>query len=184
MARKSSKKAARPASRKPAKKPAARKAAKPAKRNASGPVPITTGRGTTPAQIASDVVQMIRARAGDAAIWAKYWHPRCDSIEGGETRMAWRGMKQIKAKSDWWTQDHAVRSAEVEGPYLGATGFAVRFKMQVETLSSGVIDTMEEIGVYTVQNGKVVREEFMGLSEAPTATEPEPRLAEAGIPAF
>jgi hypothetical protein len=169
-ARTAPKKPARTASRKGSGRKSKRTTAKKtAGRAAGGPVPIVTGRGPTPAEIGAEVVQMIRARAGDEAIWARHWHRKCDSIEGGETRMAWRGLKQVRAKSDWWTQDHALRSGEVEGPYLGATGFAIRFKMQVETLSTGVIDSMEEVGVYTVQNGKVIREEFMGLSETPAA---------------
>ena len=175
------KKPAKTARKKPARKASAKTSPrkttkKPARRATSGPVPIVTGRGLTPAQIAYDVVKMIRGRAGDETIWAKHWHKKCDSIEGSETRMAWRGMKQIRAKSDWWTQDHAIRGGDVEGPYLGATGFAIRFKMQVETLSTGVIDSMEEVGVYTVQDGKVVREEFMGLAgpAAPAETEAKP----------
>jgi hypothetical protein len=180
------KKPAKSAPKKAARKTTAKKASrKPTKKSpgraASGPVPIVTGRGLTPAEIAHDVVQMIRSRAGDEAIWAKHWHKKCDSIEGSETRMAWRGMKQIRAKSDWWTQDHAIRGGGVEGPYLGATGFAIRFKMQVETLSTGVIDSMEEVGVYTVQNGKVIREEFMGLSGAKPDTSAESKTSDTAM---
>jgi hypothetical protein len=180
------KKPAKTAPKKSARKATAKKgprktAKKPARRGANGPVPIVTGRGLTPAQIAHDVVKMIRGRAGDEAIWAKHWHKKCDSIEGSETRMAWRGMKQIRAKSDWWTQDHAIRSGTVEGPYLGATGFSVRFKMQVETLSTGVIDSMDEVGVYTVQNGKVIREEFMGLTGAKSEAAAEPKPSDAAM---
>jgi hypothetical protein len=33
--------------------------------------------------------------------------------------------------------------------------------MDVETKSTGKRETMNEVGVYTVQNGKIIREEFM-----------------------
>ena len=51
--------------------------------------------------------------------------------------------------------------AAAEGPFLGSSGFAVRYRMQYKVRASGEIKTMSEVGVYTVQNGKIVREEFM-----------------------
>jgi hypothetical protein len=38
--------------------------------------------------------------------------------------------------------------------------------MDVETKSTGAREWMEEIGVYTVKDGKIVREEFMGFAPA------------------
>jgi hypothetical protein len=164
------------AARKPAKK-AVKKVVK--KRGPAGPMPVKTGRGPGPAEIGADVVRMIRAQAGDAAIWAKWWSPRCESIEGGGANMVWKGMKEIRGKSEWWAQDHAMRGCSVEGPFVGATGFAVHFKAEIETRSTGVVETMTEVGVYTVQNGKVVREEFMGLETAPAAAvEAKPDVGE------
>jgi hypothetical protein len=161
MARKKSAKKPARSAKKAARKGARKSGSRPAK----GPVPVSSGRGASPAEIGAEVVQMIRASAGDPAIWARHWHNQCESVEGGKTAMAWRGMKQIKAKSDWWNQDHAIRGGSVEGPYIGATGFTIRFRAQVETLSTGAVESMEEVGVYTVKNGKVVREEFMGLTK-------------------
>ena len=62
MARRKPAKAApkMPARKASAKKAPRKTAKKPARRAANGPVPIVTGRGLTPAQIAHDVVKMIR----------------------------------------------------------------------------------------------------------------------------
>lgn len=174
--------ARRSGGKKAMKKPARRAPKKASKRAApAGPVVVKTGRGATPAEIGADVVRMLRGRAGDEAIWAKWWSPRCESIEGGETRMAWKGMKQIRAKCAWWLEDHAMRGGSIDGPYVGATGFSVHYKVEIETKSTGVVETMTEVGVYTVENGKVAREEFMGLcpSSAPAAdVEAKPEAGE------
>ena len=156
---------------------------RPARASASaGPVPIKTGRGAGPAEIGEAVVRMIRSQAGDKAIWDKWWSPRCESVEGGETKMAWRGRKQIQAKSDWWTSDNEVVGGTVDGPYLGATGFSIRFRMDIRTKSTGKRTSMEEVGVYTVKDGKVIREEFMGLCPKPAegSMEAKPEPAGAG----
>ena len=109
MARKKSAKKPSRSSKKAARKGARKSGSRPAK----GPVPVSSGRGASPAEIGAEVVQMIRASAGDPAIWARHWHNQCESVEGGKTAMAWRGMKQIKAKSDWWNQDleHTIEEA-------------------------------------------------------------------------
>jgi hypothetical protein len=49
---------------------------------------------------------------------------------------------------------------DVEGPWVGATGFAVKYKIDVSQQSTGQRSQMEERAVHTVQNGKIVREEF------------------------
>jgi hypothetical protein len=49
---------------------------------------------------------------------------------------------------------------EVGGPWVGATGFAVKFALEASQKSTGNRIQMEEIAVYTVHNGKIVREEF------------------------
>ena len=54
-----------------------------------------------------------------------------------------------------------MHGASAEGPFVGATGFAVKFTIDLETKSTGKRETMTEVGVYTVKNGKIVQEEFM-----------------------
>ncbi|QOJ01884.1 MAG: nuclear transport factor 2 family protein [Phycisphaeraceae bacterium] len=85
------------------------------------------------------------------------------SVEGHGVGMAWVGLKAVRAKNDGWVAEHAIHGASAEGPFVGSTGFTVRFKMDVETKATGQRQVMDEVGVYTVENGKIVREEFMYL---------------------
>ena len=71
------------------------------------------------------------------------------------------GREGIKGKHDWWFQAHDVHSSSTEGPFLhGANQFGLIFEMDVTTKETGERMQARELGVYTVENGKIVREEF------------------------
>lgn len=158
---KKSKKSAKPA-KKPVSKPvkkAATKAAKNApKRDPLAPVTVKTGPGPSPMELGAKLVADFNSGKMEMT---DAWSKDIVSIEGMGTSMAWRGRKSVDAKSAWWMSDHVVHGARAEGPYVGATGFGVKFEMDVETKSTGKREKMIEIGVYTVKNGKIVQEEFM-----------------------
>ena len=71
-----------------------------------------------------------------------------------------KGMDAIRAKSKWWTDNHTVHKAEVFGPYPHDDRFAVRFVYDITNKPSGQRFTMDEVGLFTVENGKITREEF------------------------
>lgn len=153
-----------------AKKPAAKKAAakKKTSKKATGPKPVKTGKGAPVAEIANDFVTMMRAGAGDAAIWDKHFGKDLVSIEGVGMEMAFEGMAAVKAKCAQWEAANRIHSSRVEGPYIGATGFAVKYILDVEDVESGKRTHMEEVAVYSIKNGKVRQEEFMYYSPLPT----------------
>lgn len=154
-------KPSRPA-KKALRKPAKKGSKKPAKRtDRNAPVPVKTGAGPTPGEIARAVVNHIQGGGQDQVIWDKFWSRNAVSMEGEGMPMAWNGIKAIRAKSQWWNDNHTIHNAKVSGPYVGAQGFAIHFEMESEEKSSGRRTWMEEVGVYSVQKGKVVREEFM-----------------------
>lgn len=72
------------------------------------------------------------------------------------------GLDAIRAKHAWWDDNHNVHSAVAEGPYLGRRPdeFLVKFIIDV-TPNGGERVQMEELGQFTVADGKVVREEFL-----------------------
>lgn len=155
--------------KKPAAKAAVKKAAKPAKASAkkgsgvpSGAAAVSTGSGASPVQIGQTLVKMFNA-GQFKEIEEMYWSPQIVSCEGVGVGMEWRGLKAVEEKNAGWMADHVIHGASAEGPYVGSTGFAVKFRMDVETKSAGKRETMEEVGVYTVRDGKIVREEFMYL---------------------
>jgi len=81
------------------------------------------------------------------------------SPPGGEDRVA-SGLDAIRAKSKTWGEQNTVHKAEVAGPYPNEDRFAVRFTFDVTNKPTGKRMTMDEIGLFTVKNGKITREEF------------------------
>lgn len=154
------KKASSKASARPAKK-AGKKAGAKSKASSLAPKPIGTGKGASPADIGRDVVAMVNSGTRDPEIWAKHFSKNLTSIEGMGVGLAWHGLRAVKAKGEQWAADHIVHGGSANGPFVGATGFAIQFDMDVETKSTGQRQRMREVGVYTVKNGKVVQEEFM-----------------------
>jgi len=72
-----------------------------------------------------------------------------------------RGIDAVNAKGKWWYDNHTVHSATTEGPYPhGSDRFAVRFSYDVTNKPSNKRFKMDEIAVFTVKDGKIVREEF------------------------
>jgi ketosteroid isomerase-like protein len=71
-----------------------------------------------------------------------------------------KGLEAIHAKSKWWGENHTVHEAQIDGPYPHDDRFAVRFNYDVTHKPSGRRFKMDEVGLFTVQKGKVAREEF------------------------
>jgi hypothetical protein len=156
---------ARAAAAKGGKKVARKPAAK--RPRSLSPKPVNSGRGPTPAEIGSVVVEAFNEHRPDVELWDRFWADDVESIEGMGVSLAWNGRDAMQAKGDSWMAEHIVHSASAEGPYVGATGFAIRFRMDVEEKSTGDRVLMEEVGIYTVKNGKVIREEFMYSAMTP-----------------
>jgi hypothetical protein len=154
---KKSKTTKRSATKKPAKK------APGAPAIPGNPTRISTGPGASPEELGKQLVTGFNK--GQYEVNTRLWSPKMVCIEGGG--MVWSGMKNVQAKNASWWEGNLVLGASADGPYVGSTGFAVKFKMDVEDKSSGRRTIMEEIGVYTVKNGKIVQEEFMYGSMLP-----------------
>ena len=83
------------------------------------------------------------------------WPPQ----QGGE--QVTKGIEGVRGKNQWWAENHEVHSANVEGPWPhGNDRFAVRFSYDITNKPSGMRMQMDEIGLFTVADGKVVKEEF------------------------
>jgi hypothetical protein len=76
-----------------------------------------------------------------------------------------KGLDGIKAKSKTWNASNVLHSAEVSGPYPNENRFAVRFNFDVTNKPSGKRTKMDEVGLFTVENGKITREEFFYPTE-------------------
>ena len=71
-----------------------------------------------------------------------------------------KGIEAIKGKNVWWADNHEVHGGEVKGPFPNGEQFIVQFKFDVTPKYTGQRMTMEEMGLYTVKNGKIVKEVF------------------------
>jgi hypothetical protein len=77
---------------------------------------------------------------------------------GGERTS--KGLDAIRAKGKGWQETHIVHSAEVSGPFPHENRFAVHFTFDVTDKPSGKRTKMDEVGLFTIENGKITREEF------------------------
>jgi ketosteroid isomerase-like protein len=71
-----------------------------------------------------------------------------------------KGLPALKAKNEWWMANHEIHSSAVTGPWPHDDRFVVGFAYDITNKPSGKRMKMEEVGLYTIKNGKIVREEF------------------------
>ena len=110
--------------------------------------------------IADAIAELARSGQFDA-IGETYWADDVVSIESGEGPMAHlEGREAVAAKSAWWAGAHEVHGSETHGPWINGDQFALRFLMDVTVKESGERMTMDEIALYTIDDGEIVEERF------------------------
>jgi limonene-1,2-epoxide hydrolase len=72
-----------------------------------------------------------------------------------------RGRKGVREKIDWWTNQMEVHSFKASGPFVAHDRFVVQYDIDVTDRESKKRMQLSEVGVYTVKEGKIVREEFL-----------------------
>ena len=117
-------------------------------------------------EVAGKVVELCRKQAWKEALDTLY-DKNIVSVEarsmGGESPEK-RGLDQVREKTDWWLQNMQVHSAKVGGPFVAHDRFVVQYDIDVTDKNSKKRMQMSEVGVYTVKDGKIVREEFLPLT--------------------
>ena len=113
-------------------------------------------------EIAKKYAELCRAHQNHTALETLF-SPDAVSVEAqampGSAAEA-RGVKAIAEKGKKWMADHEIHSSKLEGPWPHGNRFAVRFTYDVTNKPSGRRMQMDEIGLFTVENDKIVREEF------------------------
>lgn len=71
-----------------------------------------------------------------------------------------KGLSAIRAKGEWWYANHEVHQVTITGPWPHGDRFILGFKIDVTPKATGKRFQMEEMALYTIDNGKIVREEF------------------------
>ncbi len=118
-------------------------------------------------EVGEKVVELVRKQAWREALDALY----ADDIVSVEARgmdgePAKRGIEAVRAKTDWWIEAMTVYDLKVTGPFVAHDRFVVLYEMEFGEKGAPDRIKMSEAGVYTVKDGKIVREEFLPLAEA------------------
>jgi SnoaL-like domain len=118
-------------------------------------------------EIAKKYVELCRAHQNHIALETLF-SPEAVSVEAAAmpgTPAESRGLKAIGEKGKQWMANHEVHSSKLEGPWPHGNRFAVRLTYDVTNKPSGRRMQMDEIGLFTVENDKIVREEFFYSTE-------------------
>jgi ketosteroid isomerase-like protein len=70
------------------------------------------------------------------------------------------GIEAVRAKHQWWEETFDVNKMDVQGPFVGENQFAVRFDFETTAKATGERKRMTEMALYTVKDGRIVREQF------------------------
>jgi len=71
-----------------------------------------------------------------------------------------RGLDKVLAKSKAWNANHTIHSAVCEGPWPHGDRFCVRFSFDITNKPANRRMQVDEVALFTVADGKIVREEF------------------------
>jgi len=117
----------------------------------------------TTEEVAEKVVELCRKQAWKEAIDSLYSKDivsvEARAMESGSPES--RGIDAVRAKTDWWVNNMQVQSVKVSGPFVAHDRFVVQYDMDVTDKNSKKRMQLSEVGVYTVKDGKIVREEFL-----------------------
>ncbi|MEL7446036.1 MAG: nuclear transport factor 2 family protein [Pseudomonadota bacterium] len=114
-------------------------------------------------QLAKDFTQAVKDDNAEA--YQAYWSDDIVSLEPQEGEMARvEGRAGLLQKHAWWEENAEMHDVTVEGPYVFGDQFAVHYSMDVTMF--GERSQSDEVGIYTVKDGKIAEERFMyGISE-------------------
>ena len=114
-------------------------------------------------EIAKKVVELVRKQAWYEAFDTLYddniVSVEAFSMSGGSPET--RGKEGVRGKIDWWVNAMEVHSFNASEPFVAHDRFVVQYDADVTDKSSKQRRRMSEVGVYTVKDGKIIREEFL-----------------------
>src|SRR5713226_5183166 len=114
-------------------------------------------------EVAKKVVELTRKQAWKEALDTLYAKDivsvEARSMDGESPEK--RGIEAVRGKTDWWVNNMQVHSVKVSGPFVAHDRFVVQYDIDVTDRNSKKRMQLSEVGVYTVKDGKIVREEFL-----------------------
>jgi hypothetical protein len=111
-------------------------------------------------EVAQKVVGFVRKQAWYEALDSLY-DDNIVSVEADPGAPETRGKEGVRGKIDWWVDAMEVHSFKASEPFVGHDRFVVQYDAEVTDKKTKERRKLSEVGVYTVKNGKIVREEFL-----------------------
>ena len=109
-------------------------------------------------EIAKKVVELVRKQAWYEALDTLY---DSDVVSVEATEPETRGKEGVRGKIDWWVNAMEVHSFKAGEPFVARDRFVVQYDVDVIEKESKQRRQISEVGIYTVKDGKIVREEFL-----------------------
>jgi len=125
-------------------------------------IQLSTGGKMNTTEVAKKVVELVRKQAWYEALDQLYDK---DIVSVEATAEEMRGKEEVRGKIDWWVNAMEVHSFKASAPFVANDRFVVQYDAQVTEKESKQQRQISEVGVYTVENGKIVREEFLPRAE-------------------
>ena len=121
----------------------------------------------TTEEVAKKVVELVRKQAWYEALETLYDKDiiSVEAMARDGRSPETRGSEGVRGKIDWWVNSMEVHSFKVGEPFVAHDRFVVQYHVDVTDKESKNRFQMSEVGVYTVKNGKIVREEFLPRAE-------------------
>lgn len=94
---------------------------------------------------------------------------RVESVDMAGPPVERHGIEAIRDNSRDMVDEHDIHGAEVDGPFVGDGRFAVRFLIDTTFKPTGQRTTMTKLDLYTVEAGKMVRNEVYYHAPPPVA---------------
>jgi hypothetical protein len=112
----------------------------------------------TTEEVAKKVVELVRKQAWYEALDTLYDN---DIVSVEANAPDSRGKEAVRGKIDWWVNAMQVHAFKASEPFVAHDRFVVQYDADVTEKESKKRRKMSEVGVYTVKDGKIVREEFL-----------------------
>ncbi|NND88448.1 MAG: nuclear transport factor 2 family protein [Flavobacteriaceae bacterium] len=113
----------------------------------------------TTQEIANNLVSWCNS-GQEARCYQELYSPNIVSIEPEGASPIARGMDELAKKGQWWKENFEVHSTETSEAIVADPFFSVRHTMDTTHKPSGQRSTMSEVGIYKVEDGKIVQEQF------------------------
>lgn len=113
----------------------------------------------TTLEVGNRIVEIIK-EGNPFVAFDELYHPEIESHEAGGPEPDVKGIEAIKGKAAWFGESFEIHGVAVEGPYPSGDQFILHLNYDVTEKASGNRFPMVEAALYTVTEGKIVKEQF------------------------